>query len=391
MPNSAAPDGSQAELLVLKSTVITTLDLIEKLSATIQPAISSTRTTPTQNDLQSNLHALRLAQDASSLIRAHATKLSLLIINKPFTPSAITTVLRELVAGPLPGLASSLELCDTSRYTKTVKNELAWKIRYIYKEFIILVRAIPVDGKILSDDAKNGTGKTTGKGSLASTAVVWKVCDEAIELNKLGVTGILIKLVNSYKDLIEDALLEVQDWDEEEREEENLVDSGDENDGLPRQHLDDFGFPREPHIPVESEDVEKIRPRFESCVKRMKLVILMYKAIMKRRLKTLPALPAPSSTDLSTEIDSEPSNLVQTVDSLMDALKEIPNTVDELANAFYNLDSKLIDLRTEQCFSMSISAAELLVKNWKGQEDEYTIWVKNLRRHLIPPATKSDS
>ena len=355
---------TEEDLALLKSTVETTLELVNKLS---DFSASSDDKKP------SDVNALDLASDTASLIRAHSTKLSLLIINKPFTPSAIVKVLRELVAGALPGLASSVELCDAANYTKTMSSELQWHAKKVFREFAVLVKAIPLDGKILSDDAKNGTGKTEGKGSLASTGVVWQACDGVIELRKLGVAGVVIKMAEDYRELIEDALWELQEWGElgsDADEDDPATGSGDEDDA---QAAFDKMFEAQRHIPTE--DPNKIRPRFESSVKRLRLVTLMYQAVVKRRFKTLPPLPQPELLVEPKVKSSEEPGIVHTVDEVMDILKKIPEITDELASAFYSLDGADIDKRMEECFLTAFAAVELMDKNWMGDSDEFTNWV----------------
>lgn len=365
---AASTTKSEEDLAVLKSTVNTTLELITKLSDFTASSDGN------QND---NVNALDLANDTASLIRAHSTKLSLLIINEPFTASAIVKVLRELVAGPLPGLASAVELCNATKYTKTMSAELQWHVKKVFREFTVLVKAIPLDGKVLSDDAKNGTGKTEGKGSLASTGVVWQACDGVIELKKLGMAGLVIKMAQDYRELIEDALWELQEWGEhgsDADEDDPVTGSGDEDDDA-QAALDNM-FESQKHIP--SEDPDKIRPRFESSLKRLRLVMLMYQAVVKRRFKTLPPLPHPKLPPELKAKSSEDPGIVSTLDEVMDVLKKIPEITDELASAFYSLDGTEIDKRMEECFFTGFAAVELLVKNWEGQNDEFSIWVSRL-------------
>jgi len=326
-----------------------------------------------------NVKALDLAHDAASLIRAHSTKLSLLIINKPFTASAINNVLRELVAGPLPGLASAVETCDAAKYTKTVSGELQYRARRVFVELEKLVKAIPLDGQVLSEDQKNGTRSFSGKGSLACTGVVWEACDAVMELRSIGVAGLVIRKAEEYRDLLKDALEELQEWGEEESD----ADDDEEFSGgkaeltgkaVSAQDALDNMFASPHHIP--SEDPNKIRPRLESSQKRLRLVILMYQAVVKRRFKTLPPLPHP---ELPTELNStsgEDPGIVQCLDEVLDIMKKIPDVADELASAFYELDSIEIDKRMDQCVFASFAAAELLIKNWEGQKDEFSTWVR---------------
>ena len=116
--NMASATNSEQDLAALKSTVSTITALIAQLQTTA-PATES------EDDLKAkDVNALDLAHDTTSLIKAHSTKLSLLIISNPFTATAIDTVLRELIAGPLPALASTVEICDRAKYTKAMSEEL---------------------------------------------------------------------------------------------------------------------------------------------------------------------------------------------------------------------------------------------------------------------------
>jgi Grap2 and cyclin-D-interacting len=360
-----AQTGTKAEqdLAALKSTVSTASTLISQLQSTV-PAVDSSKN---QNDA----NALDLAHDSASLIRAHTTKLSLLIINKPFTPTAISTVLRELVAGPIPGLASAIELCTAGKYTKAMSAELQYRGRKVFSDLGTLVQAIPLDGKILSDDAKNGTEKGKGKGSLAITGTVWEGCDGVMELKALGVAGLVIKKAEEYRDLLKDALEELQEWAEEESDGEDGEAVDGEED--PAQAEVDNLFGSQRHIP--SDDPESIRPRLESSMKRLRLLILMYQAVVKRRFKTLPHLPHPELPPELKEKSDEDPGIVNCLDEVLDVMKKIPDITDELASAFYELDAEEIDKRMDQCFFTGFAAAELLIKNWEGQKDEFTTWV----------------
>lgn len=365
---------AEQDLDALKSTIETISVLIKQLQSTLpKPSVTS------DSNINTNINALTLAHDAASLVKAHSTKLSLLIINKPFTPSAISTVLRELVSGPLPGLASAVELCNAARYTKAVSAELQWRAKKVFMELGCLVDAVPKDGKTLSEDLKNGTGKTAGKGSLASTGVVWEACDGVVELKKLGIAGFLIKKADGYRELLKDALEELQEWGEEESDEEGEEDEAEKDetnsvDTSAQDAVDNF-FAEQRHLP--SEDPDKIRTRLESAQKRLRLVILMYQAVVKRRFKTLPSLP-----HLEPDVKSISSTIITSLDEVLDILKRIPDVTDELASAFYELNVTEIDRRMDECFFAGFGATELLVKNWEGKEDEFTAWVSKFP-HLL--------
>lgn len=378
---------AEQSLAGLKVTVTTTSDLVAQLIASTTASTSSYPSSAPQIEKSAkkiaeeketdNIDALQLSFDSASLIRAHSTKLSLLIITKPFTASAIATVLRELVTGPLPGLASAVEICSAEKYTSAASKELQYRANKVFTELAALVKKIPLDGQILSSDQKNGTA-SAGKGSLASTGLVWDACDAVLELKALGVAGLMIKRAEEYRDLVKDALEELQEWGAEESDDEGCSESDaddTEKDGLDNSSQDDLDdiFASQHHIP--SEDPEKIRPRLESTQKRLRLIVLMYDAVVKRRLKTLPTIPHPQLPPELKEKSGGDPGIVSCLDEVLSVFSAVPDITDELANSFYELDGAEIDKRMDECFFKAFAAAELLLKNWEGKEDEFTIWV----------------
>lgn len=378
------------ELAILKSTVENIKNLIKQLQASTKASEDVKEGSPAEEKEQSkhaDINAIDLAHDTASLIKAHSTKLSLLIINKPFTASAINKVLRELVAGPLPGLASAVELCKAAKYTKAMSEELQWRVKKVLTELSTLINAIPLDGKILSDDKKNGTGKSSGKGSLASTGVVWDACDSVMGLKTLGVAGLAMKKAEEYRDLVKDALEELQAWaeeesDDDEDDDENSGDSGDEDDEKknPQDIVDDL-FGSQPHIP--KDDPEKIREKLESSMKRLRLIILMYQAVEKRRFKTLPYLPHPELPAQLKEKASEDPGIIECLDEVLARMKKITDLTDDLASAFYELDSPAIDKLMDETWFTGFATIELLIKNWEGQKDDFTTWVRMIQLETL--------
>ena len=352
---------AEKDLTSLKTAVKSATSLIVQLLAAIKVE------SPTKDKNPREVNAIDLAHDAATLIKAHSTKLSLLIINAPFTPTAIMTVLREVSSGPLPALAASMELCNSEIYTRVMRSELQWRVEKVLVEFQTLVGDIPLDGKVLSNERKNGTVAGMGKGSLAATGVVWGACDDVVELKALGIGGLMIKKVQQYRDTVKDALEELQEWreetseDEEEDEMHEAAVNGNRS-GNPAQDAIDDMFQDQRYIPAN--DVHKVRERLECTLRRLRLINLLYQAIVKRRLKTLPAMPHTSaSVTITTRLDT-----------LMPLLSRIPDSVDDLALAFYSIDDPGINTQMLECFSTASAAAEVLETSWEGKMDEFSVW-----------------
>ncbi|UKZ76201.1 hypothetical protein TrVFT333_003898 [Trichoderma virens FT-333] len=376
-----APAPDAAALESLETLVQTAGALLKQLQdvlgeirknpeAVSTPATSATSTTP--------LDALALARDSATLIKAHATKVSLLIINKPFTPSAISSVVRELVAGPIPGLAASVQACDSNGFTVVFRRELAWRCQRVLVELADLLQKIPKDGKVLTKE-NEGFG-ASGKGSIASTGVLWAACDKVVSFANGGVSGFFVEKMNEWKDTLNDIMEEMKEWGDEEPDEEGDEDEDDEDevddlaDQVGSTHistqnlLDDL---MNSHRTIPASDPDGIRPRLESSLRRLRLVILLYQAITKRRMKKLP-LP---QSDASGKVPRR-------LDELATLLQKLPDSFGDLACAFYELRPREIDDAMDQCFLDAFAVSELLSESWDGSRDEFTEWTEKFQKEI---------
>ncbi|KAG6047980.1 hypothetical protein E4U39_007854 [Claviceps sp. Clav50 group G5] len=390
-------------------TSLQTLDTLIQTASTLLTQLQSvlselTRSKPSSHQhtspINPPLNALSLAHDSATLIRAHGTKISLLIINEPFTPSAICTVLRELIAGPIPGLASAAETCTPAQYTSVVSREVASKAQRVLSELHALVQKIPSNGKILPA-GKSRDGFTAGgaKGSLPATGLLWAACDEVVRLSELGVGGILAKKVAQWRDTLCDIMEELKEWgeeepdDEDEDEDEDGDEDEDEGEGghdgvdhitadlsttsLSPQALLDQLMNSQQAIP--KADPHRIRPRLETSLQRLRLVTLLYQALTKHRLKKLPAFPlavpaareASSDTDTDTDTDTIPARL----DEMASLLGTLPDRFGDLAGALYELDPEEVDRVMGRCFDDAVAAGELVLMDWEGGRDVFSEWV----------------
>lgn len=351
------------------------LDTASALLQQLQTALTDIQQNPTTSTPpeQSSIDVLALARDSTSLIRAHSTKISLLIINEPLTPSAVATVVRELVKGPIPGLASSVQICDAARYTAVLRRELAFRAVRVLSELSALLQRIPRDGKVVSGGDKSG-----GKGSITTTGVLWSACDDVAKLANMGVGGFFVKKVEEWRDTLKDVMEELKEWGEEEPDDEESEDEDDVDDladQLGDSHLstqamlDDL---MNSHQTIPRSDPDGIRPRLESALKRVRLVALLYQAITKRRLKKLPPIPP---TDPK-------STLPKQLDDLAKTLQELPDKFGDMAGVFYELDPKEIDESMEKCFAEAFSVSEVLSKSWDGSRDEFTEWAEKFQAEI---------
>lgn len=401
---------AEKDLASLKSTVETVSSLIERLQSAVTASASATNTST------GDLNPLALASDAATLLKAHTTKISLMIINKPFTPTAISTILREVSSGPLTALVTAVQLCPADRFTSVLRKELQYRVSRVLKEYAALVGEIPLSGSILSEGQKNGTDVGGGRGSLASTGTVWEACDSLVEIGKMDIAGLMVRRAEQYRDTLKDALEELEEWGEEESDDEDEdshsasntnsdedeggediaheQDAEDSPSGLSgngnavqstQDALDELFGEEERHIPAS--DPHKIRPRLDRVLPQLKLLLLLYTALIKRRfrtlppctsLSTLPPLPPAVAASLAATIGlpSTPGrgSAIVALDTVAVFLGRIPDIVDELAGAFYRLDAEGIDRYIAEYEGLGRGVAGFCLRDWEGREDEFTVW-----------------
>ncbi|RTE71838.1 hypothetical protein BHE90_013757 [Fusarium euwallaceae] len=359
-----APTDQEA-IKALSTLVETATTLLKQLQSVLTEIQRNPSSSSTSNPTSKDIDALALARDSSSLIRAHGTKISLLVINEPFTPSAVATVIRELVKGPITGLASAAQACETKLYTAVVRKELAFRAQKVLAELEKLLQKVPKDGKVLSGGNKDG-----GKGSLALTGMLWSACDDVIGLATMGVGGFFVKKAEQWRDTLKDVMEEMKEWGDEEPD-----DDGDEDevDDLADQ-LGDTSISKQDMLDdlmnsggtIPKSDPDKIRPRLDSTLKRLRTVVLLYQAISKRRFKKLPK-------------DTTKSDMPQRLDKTTTVLEGLPDKFGDLAGAFYDLDPEEIDRLMEECFESAAAVGEVLKLGWMGEKDEFTEWIEKFQ------------
>ncbi|KHO01569.1 uncharacterized protein MAM_00570 [Metarhizium album ARSEF 1941] len=369
-------------LAALVQTSSALLDQLQAvLSETHKAPDSATSSSPSPSPQPDpNFNALSLAHASASLIRAHGTKISLLIITEPFAPSAVSAVVRELVAGPVPGLVSAAEACVAKQYTGTVRRELAWRARRVLSGLGQLLHKIPNDGKLVAQDERDAFAKGE-RGSLPATGLLWSACDSVTDLSNMGVAGFFIHKVDQWRDILNDVMDEMREWGDEE------ADSDSDSDPVLDGHVDNpsdqpgseslsaqamLDSLVNSHQTIPSSDPDRIRPRLESSLKRLRLVTLLYRALAKRRLKRLPAFPPANAA----------SDVPSRLDEMAKLLAELPDSFGDLACAFYELQPSEIDKTTERCFRDAFAASELFVNDWDNKRDSFSEWTETFQAEI---------
>ncbi|KAK4542590.1 hypothetical protein LTR36_006638 [Oleoguttula mirabilis] len=345
------------DVRALNDLVTTTLALLAQFHTYLTPTVDLPPTAPIENP-PNPLHILR---DAARLVKAHTTKISLLAINKPFTPSAIRKVLNELTATCLPAMMSAVHICEQEKTTWGVfmGSEVQARVRRVFKEMEMLleeVRAIAA-----------GNAGASRRDSLSSTGVVWESCDALIELEKLDIAGLAVQKAEQYRDTIKDAIEELREWMEGDDTDtegfDALLDENDEAVEGDTDSIDDI-FNAANSMPKDRPELQKL---VEEAEGKLKKVVLLYSALIKRRLKTYKR---------SVEHENgEKANVVEKLDETMQCLRRIPHQVDELASCFYDLDEERAKAMLAKCTDEAKRAALVMEKSWEtAADDEFTAW-----------------
>jgi hypothetical protein len=195
----------------------------------------------------------------------------------------------------------------------------------------------------------------------------------------MGVGGFFVQKVDQWRDILDDVTEEMKEWGEEEDEDEDEDQDQDQVDNLADQlssqtlsAQDMLDSLMNSHGAIPASDPDGIRPRLETSLKRLRLVTLLYRALTKRRLNKLPALP-PASLD---------SNVPSRLDEMAGVLAKLPDSFGDLACAFYDLQPSEIDKTMDQCFFDAYAASELFVKDWDGERDAFSEWTDKFQAEI---------
>lgn len=302
--------------------------------------LKTTVTDPPQNPL-------RLLSSAASILKAQTTKLSLLILNSPFTPSAITHILNSLSASCLPALMTALELCPPGTHSALLHNHMRNLLSRAIQAFSALLTAIPQQDNECSSITRQQHGKI-----LAATGMLWETCDAMTQLASTGLSALAIEKLNDSHSLLKDAIAELEEWDPNKDENDSDSDTNpDDSDPLPT-------------LPSQTPQLLNLTLRL------LRQIRLLYPAIKKRRLSTFPPLTLLTSSPLPS-----PSQ-IQTIDIILTALADFSSAADELACALYSYDDKEV-LRLLSCLrAQACDCIRLVMLDWRGEEDSFSIWVR---------------
>ncbi|KAE8350700.1 hypothetical protein BDV28DRAFT_138635 [Aspergillus coremiiformis] len=349
----------------LHITLTTTLTLVEQFHLTL----TSLSTDSASAEL-SGKDALPFLSASSTALKSQVTKLSLLAITSPFTHSAVGSVLSDLNESVLPSLVTAVLLITPTDHTKAFQAEALSLAKTVLTELSSLIKEVKTVAEKNDEvkDKKRGYELSQSEKDAVTIATgrVWGICDALIDLSSKGVVGFVIQRVEEWRDLVRDAIEEVEEWDPDEVEDEFfgelLSDDG-------KQCVREGDNAASDEGGSDEEDNTALHEQKKVAIRLLKPVAQIYPAIITNRLKKLPVS----------------SSTVNQLECLMTYLHRIPEQVDEMAGALYeaNLEQSTRYLKmTKEC---AVKAIDSVILPWGERDateshqnagDKFTNWSK---------------
>ncbi|KAF2747418.1 hypothetical protein M011DRAFT_402793 [Sporormia fimetaria CBS 119925] len=313
----------------------------------------------------------------TTLLRSHTTTLSLLLLTPPLTPSAVMTKIGDVSSGTLAAMvaAATTESGPNDVLGEVMRAELRAQVRRLlstWGDLLGLVQRFAERRKTLGSTKDTGSSESEKQEVLATTGVVWEGCDALLKVCEDGVVGLIVRKAEEWRSVLLDAVEELKEWGddvEDDGNEDKAEGSGDEDDGF---DSDDEIFGAANKL---GKDDKELKQLLDKSVKRLKMVGMLYQALIKRRLKTFPKQRATgAASNGETNSDHSPDTPTHRLDILLSQLKTIPETVDDLASAFYDLDEAEANRTLSLCCQEAKSAINTAKQSWTGQDDEFTAW-----------------
>lgn len=354
------------DLRGLIDLTISTQALLLHYQSSLAP---SKDTSPENQASKSELeNPIDVIKATTTLLRSYTTTLSLLLITPPLTPSAIIAKIGDVSSGPLSGMVAAASYIPQKGQKGDVGNimrtEVKAQVRRLlgtWGDVLVLVLNMAETRQKNAGTNKKDTGPSESEKQevLSATGVVWDACDVLLKLCANGIVGLVVKKAEELRAVLLDALEELKEWGEDIEDDADEAEGSDDEDDI-------FGSSNK-----LGKDDKELKELLDASLKKLKLVGMLYQALIKRRLKTYTTATATSTANAANVTSSSPS---QKLDDLMDLLKIIPETVDDLASAFYDLDEEEAKQTLNKCCGQAKEVVKLVKQSWSGADDEFTGW-----------------
>jgi hypothetical protein len=329
---------------VLSVTLATTFALIDQFTASISSSSSQLSVPARELSLSSKPSPLPLLSASAASLKAQSTKLSLLTLTPPFTPSAVSTVLSAINSSVLPSLltAALLVASEEDKYTASFSAEVRLLVKATLRDLHSLIscaerRSKNRDPKSqLDEQQKNTVTEAVGR--------IWESCDEWVALADGGVGPFVVKKAEMWLGLIKDAVEELGDWDPEEDGVDGLFgEDAQQDDGVGEE------------MGEGSAAAEKAKASAMRVLTRVpqSLHVVVKQRLLKWKLHTIDSTNSSNGKAIdmgrassSDHVDRQGGEEGVIVDHVLRGMQHVSETVDEVAEALYmgelNRSSRLV-------------------------------------------------
>ena len=240
-----------------------------------------------------------------------------------------------------------------------------------------LLGTIPVDEKVLVTSV-GSVNDENGRDTLSCTGVIWEVCDALMALASEGLVDFAMKKADTYHALIKDAVAELEEWNPDEEEDDDMFSSdsscqSEKNQGADGEHV--AGSP--PTTAMNAMTLTPpatptpIRQMYDQTLATLRMIRLLYPALRKRRVQTFPSI------SLSTSPDQLPTSWqIYAFDNLMKSLRTFSETADELAGSLYSQDEEQASGGLELIRILASECIQEVDQSWDRKDDEFTAWAQ---------------
>lgn len=347
-----ASSKAEGDLAVLQKSILSIKSLIHSFQLALQAPIAQ------HPDIENSPQPLALLSDSCKILKAQTTKLSLLILNKPFTPSAIAYILNTCSSGCLPALISALELCPSEKYSNLLHDRIKSSISRVMTELVNLIDSIPQDERGLEPQNRD---------TLASTGVLWAECDKLVTLASDGVVSLALQKAEDYHSLLKDAIEELAQWDPEDEDESDTDSLSSYKQTTKTVSSSTDTDPATGFAALTITNMVDLKKRSLSTLRTIRL---LYPAFKKRRIATFPNIISTTPLDLLPQ-----SRDIASLDLLMLSTQHFSEAADEIAGALYESDEERVLKGLKELIASAEKCAKNSIQNWKGEVDEFSAWL----------------
>jgi len=329
----------RAKPSALATTLATTIALADQFTTSLS-ANASDKIAPTAPGTPSPLILLNAA--AASL-KSQVTKLSLLAITLPFTPSAVSACLKPVNDSVLPSLVTATLLSTPELFSGTFSSECRTLATAVLRDLQVLVRLVEQRSK--SSQAKSGISDSEKKTITEATGRVWEDCDQLVKLADEGFAGFVVHKAKQWLELMKDAVKELEEWDPAEE-----VDDGDLFGDSLSDDGSDHDTPDEERKDALTNDD---RATISAGVKDQALKVLnripqSIHVVVKQRLDKVGAQPLDSGQRSA-------------LDTILKRSRTISELIDESAEGMYLGDLELCLKKAGEARALTIEVVESVI------------------------------